>query len=342
MLWKLNPTIGLLSMALLLPGIPVFAEPPEVDEVLTVLGMDNGQIAELVEGQPISYALSEGSTDEIAVAVAWYLPVPLAKMVDYLRLEDAASLDFDVTANGSLTKNGGSGALAPITLPKEDSIALLAAEPGDQINLSTHEVASFKALKKTLKHSSHKSINEAFDHHYRDILFQRFQAYLQGGPQAIAPYVREEGFDSKPSLELIQAANESTVLSRYFPSLHKAWLDYPKTLPPGAKETFPWVKKNVEGRLATILRHRIDIDWNGGALILTREFYASHSYNSSQWITGCLPYRDGTVVFQQVRSYTDQVAGVGSGVKHLVGRELLSNKMLKYFERLCGALDQCH
>lgn len=53
------------------------------------------------------------------------------------------------------------------------------------------------------------------------------------------------------------------------------------------KETFPWVEKNVEGRLTTILRHRMDIDWSGGALILIREFYASHSYNSSQWITGC-------------------------------------------------------
>jgi hypothetical protein len=48
------------------------------------------------------------------------------------------------------------------------------------------------------------------------------------------------------------------------------------------------------------------------------------------------------VVFQQVRSYTDQVAGLASDVKHLVGRELLKDKMLKYFERLCGVLKGCH
>jgi len=343
MLCKLNPRIGLLIIALMLPSVPAFAEEsPKVDQVLTVLGMDKGQVAELVEGQPVSYALSEVRPDEVAVAVVWYLPVPIAQMVDYLRLEDTASLDFDVTANGMLSEHDGPASLAPIGLSKEDSISLLDAEPGDQFNLSAHEIASFKALKKTSMHSSHKSIDDAVEQHYRDILFQRYQAYRQGGTHAIAPYVRGEGFDSKPSLELHQAANESAILSRYFPDLLKAWLNYPKTLPPGAKESFPWVKKTVEGRLATILRHRIDIDWHGGVLILTREFYASHSYNASQWITGCLPYRNGTVVFQQVRSYTDQVAGVASGVKHLVGRELLKDKMLKYFERLCAALNQCH
>lgn len=143
-------------------------------------------------------------------------------------------------------------------------------------------------------------------------------------------------------MELREAANASAILARYFPALSKAWLDYPKTLPPGAVEVFPWVEKNVEGRSAVILRHRVNINWNGGVLVLTREFYAPHSYNSSQWITGCLPYRDGTVIFQQVRSYTDQVAGVASDVKHIAGRELLKDKMLKSFERFCGVLGQCH
>ena len=339
---KLKHNFGLLTFSLLLLADPVLADPPlQVYEVLSVLGMDKGQIAKLVEAQPLSYALSEGRSDEVAVAVVWYLPVPLAKVSEYLRLENSGSLDEDVADYGLLTEKDGTNSLTPIALSNEDTMALLEAERGDEFNLSAHEYASFKALKKTLKHSPHKNIDSEVGLHYRDILFQRFLAYRQGGSYAIAPYLREDGLDSKPSLELNQAANESAILKRYFPNLLEAWLDYPKTLPLGAKETFPWVKKNVEGRVATILRHRIDTDWNGGTLILTREFYASHSYNASQWITGCLPYRDGTVIFQQVRSYTDQVAGVASGVKHLVGRELLKDKMLKYFKRLCGVLGQC-
>ena len=342
---KLNHAVAVaawvLGISIILLGIPAFAEPPVVEEVLGVLGMDKSQIAELAQGQPVAYALSESRTDELAVGVALYLPVPLAKVVEHLRPEDPDYLDVDVTAHGMLMEHGGVDSLAPVVLSREVAQALLDAEPGDEFNLSIHEIDSFKALKKTLKRTPYRLIGEKVVQHYREILFQRFKAYQRGGSKAIAPYAREEGLKSKPSLELRQAANASTVLARYFPALFKAWLDYPKTLPSGAVEAFPWVEKNVEDRLAVILRHRVTIDWNGGVLVLTREFYAPHSYNSSQWITGCLAYLDGTVVFQQVRSYTDQVAGVASDIKHIVGRELLKDKMHKFFERFCSVLGQC-
>ncbi|WP_411726013.1 hypothetical protein [Methyloglobulus sp.] len=338
---KLNLAVTLarlLSISFILPGIPAFAEPPVVEEVLGVLGMGKKQIAELAQGKRVVYALSERSADELAVGIAWLLPVPLAKVAGHLRLEYPDSLDVDVTAHGMLTEHGGVDSLAPFVLSKEETQALLDAEPGDEFNLSAHEIDSFKTLKQT----PHKVIGDAVAQRYREILFQRFATYRRGGTNTIAPYAREQGLDSKPSMELRQAANASAILARYFPALHKTWLDYPKALPPEADEAFPWVEKNVESRSTAILRHRVNIDWNGGVLVLTREFYASHSYNSSQWITGCLPYHDGTVVFQQVRSYTDQVAGIASDIKHLIGRKLLKDKMLKSFERLCGVLGQCH
>jgi hypothetical protein len=332
----------LLGISFILLGISALAEPSAVDEVLGVLGMDKGQIAELEQGQPIAYALSESSADELAVGLVWYLPVPLTKVAGQLRLQDPDPLDVDVTAHGILTEHSGAGSLATVVLSKEEAQAFLDAEPGDEFNLSAHEIDKLKTFKQTLKRTPHRAIEDAAGEHFREILLQRYAAYRRGGTKAIAPYAREESTDSKPSLELRQAANASAILSHYFPVLGKAWLDYPQALPPGAGEVFPWVEKNVEGRSAVILRHRVNIDWNGGVLVLTREFYAPHSYNSSQWITGCLPYRDGTVVFQQVRSYTDQVAGVASDVKHLVGRELLKDKMLKSFERLCDVLGQCN
>jgi hypothetical protein len=36
------------------------------------------------------------------------------------------------------------------------------------------------------------------------------------------------------------------------------------------------------------------------------------------------------------------LSGVATNVRHLIGRKLLKNKMLKSFERLCGALGHCH
>ena len=332
----------LLGIFFILLEIPAFAEFPGVEEVLGVLGMDKDKIVELAENQPIAYALSEGRDDELAVGLAWYLQVPLDKVVGQLRLDNSELLDVDVTTHGLLTEHAMEDSLTHVILSKEEVKTLLDAESGSEFNLSTHEIDSFKTLKKTLNRTSYRPIGDEVGQHYRNILFQRFKAYQRGGIYAIAPYAREESLFSKPSLELREAAQASPILARYFPALSKAWLDYPKTLPAGASEAFLWVEKNVEDRPATILRHRVNMDWNGGVIVLTREFYAPHSYNASQWITGCLPYRDGTVVFQQVRSYTDQVAGMASDVKHIVGRELLKDKMLKSFKRLCGVLGQCH
>ncbi|MGR8941328.1 MAG: hypothetical protein ACU83P_07035 [Gammaproteobacteria bacterium] len=303
--------------------------------------MNKAQIGEIAQGQPMTYALSESRDDELAAGIAWYLPVPLAAVAKHLRQENPDPLDVDVTAYGLLTEHGSAASLAPVALSREEVEALLDVEPGDAFNLSRSEIDSFKALKKRLKRIPRKNLRNEVLPHYRKILFRRFEAYRRGGTKAIASYAREERRDSKPSLELRHAAKASVFLARYFPILHEAWLDYPKILPPGAHEAFPWVEKKVENRPAVILRHRIRMDWNGGTLVLTREFYAPHSYNASQWITGCQAYGNGTVVFQQVRSYTDQVAGIARDFKHMVGRELLKEKMLKSFNRLCGKLGQC-
>ena len=44
----------LLGLCFILLGIPAFAEPPEVEELLGALEMDKGQIAEQAQGQPIA------------------------------------------------------------------------------------------------------------------------------------------------------------------------------------------------------------------------------------------------------------------------------------------------
>jgi hypothetical protein len=218
---------------------PAFAEPPTVEEVLGVLGMDKGQIAKLAHGRPVAYALSEDSADELAAGIAWYLPAPLAKVANHLRRENPDPLDVDVMAYGLLTEHGGAASFAPVVLPREETEALLDVEPGDEFNLSASEIESFK----TLKQMTPKVSDEAVLQHYREILFQRFEAYRRGGTKAIAPYAREENRNSKPSLELRQAATASAILARYFPALHKAWLDYPNPSPSGANEAFPWVEK---------------------------------------------------------------------------------------------------
>lgn len=333
----------LLGISFVVKGTPAFAdEQPTIEEVLNVLEMDKVQINELAQGQPVIYDLSEGRSDEIAAGIAWYLPIPLAKVAGQLRTDDPDLLDVDVTAHGILMTHSKVDALSPVVLPNEEIEALLDAEPSDQFNFSSDEIEKFKTLKRTLNSASDEAIRDAIEQRYREMLFDRFEAYRRDGTYAIAPYARDNNLSVKPSVELDQAANASIILAHYVPALHKAWINYPAALTSKTNEVFQWVEKNVQNRPAFILRHHVNYDWNGGALVLTREFYASHSYNASQWITGCLAYRDGTVVFQQVRSYADQLSGVATDVRHLIGRKLLKNKMLKSFERLCGALRHCH
>ena len=73
---------------------------------------------------------------------------------------------------------------------------------------------------------------------------------------------------------------------------------------------------------------------NFGMLILGRQYYVEHSYNSSHTCVGIFPYREGTLVFYIESTSTDQVAGIASGLRHVIGREQLKEQMLMHLERM--------
>ncbi|MDO9139331.1 MAG: hypothetical protein Q7U38_03255, partial [Methylobacter sp.] len=62
------------------------------------------------------------------------------------------------------------------------------------------------------------------------------------------------------------------------------------------------------------------------------------SYNSNQLSIACLPYRDGSLIFYANRSFTDQVTGFGSSVKHSIGREQMRGEIVKRLVNLRGLL----
>ena len=172
--------------------------------------------------------------------------------------------------------------------------------------------------------------------HYREILLQRWQTYRKDGLSGIAPYARR-GPEASPAKELRTATVSSNLLARYYPDLYKAWLNYPAELPSGAEEQFYWLNRKVEDRPTAILGHRVLQTSDAGSVILARQFFVGHSYNSSQLIVGCLPYRNGSIVFYAHRTSTDQVAGMGSSLKHSIGREQMKEEMVKNLERLRSA-----
>ena len=169
-------------------------------------------------------------------------------------------------------------------------------------------------------------------------LRQRWQAYRQNGLKGIATYDRGNGTEANPGGELRTATLDSKVLARYFPTLYKAWLNYPATFPAGADERFFWLNRQVESRPTAILGHRVMLTEGTGEVILSRQFYVGHSYNSNQLSIACLPYRDGSLLFYTNRNFTDQDAGFGSSLKHSIGRDQMRSEIVSRLKNLRKAL----
>jgi len=120
--------------------------------------------------------------------------------------------------------------------------------------------------------------------------------------------------------------------------LYKALLNFPSALPVGAEEKFFWLNREVQSRPTAILVHRVMLRMGAGEVILSRQFYAGHSYNSNQLTIVCLPYRDGSLVFYMNRTFTDQVAGNASSLKHSIGNEQERDEIVKLLKNLRKAI----
>ena len=325
----------LLALWLAIP-LPVLAL-PAVGEVLALLGISPKQVAKLEQGEIISQPNQESGEKELALDAVLYLPVPLAKVFDYLRRAEVEAIDSDMVAHGDISPDADVSAFKGFAFAEnqtDEVEGLLAAEPGDRFNLSREEIDSFKSLRK-LADADKKTQAEAVSAHYQEILLHRWQSYRSRGLAGIAPYAHPEGVpDADPAAELRVSAESDKAFARYYPELKKAWLDYPNGTPEGIVGQFFWLNRNVEDRPTAILGHRLVEFDSGGAVIAIRHYYVGHSYNSINLIIGCLPHHDGTIVFYSQRTSTDQVAGMASGLKHSIGRERMKAQMVGRLENL--------
>lgn len=304
----------------------------EVPALMKLLGMDAKQLAELEQGKTVPFDIAENNDKELAAGVVMYMPAKPDKLVKFINEKSLASVDTDITAQGMIPANAGLESFKGFSLKAGSSEAkkLLRAEPGSQFNLSTDEFNTLAGIKATDADAASQA--------YRAILLERLQAYRQKGLKGLAHYDRGDGLFARPSEELRAATMANKVLTRYFPAVYKMWLNYPAAMPAGATEQFFWLNRKVEGRPTAILGHRVLLSSEAGEVMLSRQFYVGHSYNSNQLSIACLPYRDGSLVFYANRSFTDQVAGLGSGVKHSIGREQMRGEIVKRLVNLRGLL----
>ncbi len=317
-----------LSMA-----FPVFsANMPDSITLIQQLGIKQQDLMNLDQGEIVFFNVAGSNEKELTTGAAMYLPAEPSKIIELIKKEDLLSMDTAVIAAGVIPLQATQDAFKGFALRtgSDDVEDFLAATPGSQFNLSTQEFQIIRTISTGLP--------DAASDVYRKILWQRWQSYRKAGLKGIATYDRGDGTETNPGEELQGAALESKLLADYFPKLFKAWLNYPVAFPIGIEEAFFWSNREVQGSPTAILVHRVILSERGGDLILTRQFYAGHSFNSNQLVVVCLPYRNGSLVFYENRNFTDQVAGFGSALKHLIGNSMAQSEISKLLKNLRKSL----
>jgi hypothetical protein len=203
------------------------------------------------------------------------------------------------------------------------------AKAGSKLNLSTAEIEQFKKTKNDAA---------AISAVLRATLKARYNAYRQNGLKGIAPYDRGGGDSSSPGDELRLAINETKPAARR-QDFFEALLSYPANPMPEMEHRFFWFKQLVEDRPTFVLAHRTAVRIEDkAAIVMEEQYYVSHSYNANFFAGGCLSVKGGTIVFYVNRTFTDQVAGFGSGVKHSIGRRQMLSEVATKLQELRGKL----
>jgi hypothetical protein len=305
---------------------------PDAQTLLQQLGIQQQDVTNLNQGQIVFFNVAETTEKELAAGAAMYLPVVPSKIMRFIKNNGLISIDTAVTAKGAIPPQATLAAFNGFSFQpgSNEAANFLAATPGSQFNLSTQEFQTIQA--------ANSAQPGAASQLYQAILLQRWQAYRQNGLNGIAPYDRGDGTEANPGGELQTATQNNSVLASYFPELYNAWLNYPSALPAGAEERFFWLNHQVQSRPTAILGHRAMLSTSNGEVILSRQFYAGHSYNSNQLTIACLPYLNGSLVFYANKTFTDQVAGFGSSFKHSIGDEQERSEMTKILNSLSNAL----
>ena len=153
------------------------------------------------------------------------------------------------------------------------------------------------------------------------------QAALQGRQEAY----RKNGLKGAGTPgELLALAIKETDLLAHAPGYTQALLDFPAEPLPGMQHRFFAYDQDVEGQRTFVLSHRAAVRSAHHALITEQRYYVSRTYLCRFVVSDCFDVRGGTLVFYVTRLFTDQVAGVGSSLKHAIGRRrMLSDVVAK-------------
>ena len=324
----LGVTVG--SLLLASAGVQAASTLPDAPTLLADLGLSPDEIAQVEAGKMIEHAFVASSEREIVAGLAFHVAGSPDELIDASRQNLLDRVDPNMVAFGDVSDPGTVSDFAKLTLGPDSGArvkAYLGARAGEDLNLSSEEIAAFQKLGKGASPA-------AVEAEVRSALLARVEAYRAKGLAGIAPYARGGGKERSPADELRLATEAVKKLEQYAPTAYHYLLSYPAGRPTGTREHLRWSQFKGHG-VPTIVLTQVLLVPDGDVWIAAqRQFYVSTGYNSEQAVAVFLPAPEGgTVVVYANRTSTDQVTGFGGGAKRSIGSRLMGSQLQALFER---------
>jgi hypothetical protein len=298
---------------------------PSSEQVLTEIGLSAAQKQHVLDGEFVTSKVDAVSERDVSFVVTFLVKASPDALSNQIVEGCIVTNDVQVQAYGMIDEPGSPAAFSGLRITADEARALTSAEPGDAVNRSAAEQASFTAL----RGATTQAVQDQLQH----MLLARYRSYRASGLAGIAPYARNGGAVAEIAPDLTKAVQSATALQKHVPALYAALLDYPRAMPPGIRQSFLWLKSVVRDKPTYVLVHVLAAGDGEARAVVRREFYVSTGYNAEQSIAGLLPVAGGTVVLSMSHAFTDQVAGSGGTMKRSIGSRVMAAQMQEIFEK---------
>lgn len=308
--------------------------PPDAATLYRELGFSSAQVGQVMAGQMVSGTLPASNERELVATLAFVVkgvtPSELVKQGEEGLLDkvDANTVLYEFVRGKPSLAAFAKLALKPD--PEKQARAYTTAQPGEAMNLSTQEIATFRKL-------GPGAGVAAVEGALRSMLLARLDAYQARGLDGIASYARGGGKERSAGADLRSASRALKKLKEYVPDAYDFVLHYPKGRPAGTKEAFVWSEIAAHGVPTVVLTQKLYIPDGDAWVGLQRQFYVSTGYNCEQASAAFLPVtvggKPGSAVFYENRTSTDQVMGWAGRAERSIGSRVLESSLESLAEK---------
>jgi hypothetical protein len=310
------------------------AEDPRLDEVMVELDVPPADMKKMRDGEVIAYERIPTSDTELGITLAFFVPVSLEFLRKLKIGQEIAEIDRTLLAYKEIPRNATLEDFRKLQWgmnEKRETAWLLKAKAGNRFNLSSEEIATFRKL-------SRGTSPEQVLATYQNLLFKRHQTFVKGGFDRVAPYLRGKNKESYPGREIRQGFKKWAKFIEFLPEFSQALLDYPQKRLDVLEEHFYIANEVVENRPTFVLGGRVFRYYPDAMMMGEAKYYVAHSYNGMLGLHGAFRTEKGVAIFSTNRTFTDQVAGFGGGMKRLIGLGLHKKRLIEDLQEIRKSL----